>query len=140
MNAVAKRLGVTAHFDSPVGLEPGDRASAAALAVLGARFLADPQLARIVATREYRISRTADHPNHEWRNLNALIERYPGVTGVKTGWSEWSGACLVASAARDDRRLLAVLLDASPVFDQAAVLFDWGFSLSLDQREHQTPD
>ncbi len=140
MNALARRLGVTAHFDSPVGLEDGDRASAAALAVLGARLLADPRLARIVTTREYRTARTPAHRSHDWRNLNALIERYPGATGLKGGWSEWSGACLVASATRDDRRLLAVLLDAPSVFDEAAALFDWGFSLALDQRERQTPD
>ncbi len=134
MNALSQRLGLTAHFDSPVGLKPGDLASTKDLAVLGTRLLADPVLARIVATREFVLPRTATHPAHKWENLNALLERYPGATGIKTGWTEWSGPCLVASATRDDRHLLVVLLNAPAMFEGAAALFDWGYSLPLRQR------
>lgn len=135
MNALSQRLGLTAHFDSPVGLKPGDLASARDLGVLGARLLADPVLAQIVATREFVLPRTATHPAHKWGNLNALLERYPGATGIKTGWTEWSGPCLVASATRDDRHLLVVLLNAPAMFEGAAALFDWGYSLPLRTRE-----
>jgi D-alanyl-D-alanine carboxypeptidase (penicillin-binding protein 5/6) len=129
MNALTARLGLTAHFASPVGLEPEDQASARDLALLGARLLADPLLARIVAAREFVVPRTATHRAHRWLNLNPLLDRYPGTTGLKTGWSEWSGACLVASATRGDRHLVAVLLGAPNMFDGAAALFEWAFNL-----------
>ncbi len=135
MNALSRRLGLSAHFDSPVGLEPGDQASAGDLAVLGARLLADPLLAQVAATRDFKVPMTASHPAHEWHNSNALLERYAGATGLKTGWSEWSGPCFVASATRDGRHLLAVVLNAPAMFDEADALFDWGFSLPLHQRE-----
>jgi D-alanyl-D-alanine carboxypeptidase len=92
-------------------------------------------LARIVATREFVLPRTATHPAHKWQNLNALIERYPGATGIKTGWTEWSGPCLVASATQDDRHLLVVLLNAPAMFEGAAALFYWGYSLALKSHE-----
>lgn len=129
MNDLTTRLGLTAHFASPVGLEPEDQASAGDLALLGARLLADPLLARVVAAREYVVPRTATHRAHRWLNLNALLDRYPGTTGLKTGWSEWSGACLVASATRGDRHLVAVLLGAPNMFEGAAALFEWAFNL-----------
>jgi D-alanyl-D-alanine carboxypeptidase (penicillin-binding protein 5/6) len=129
MNALTSRLGLTAHFASPVGLESEDQASAMDLAVLGARLLADPLLARVVAAREFVVPRTATHRAHRWLNLNALLDRYPGTTGLKTGWSEWSGACMVASVSRGDRHLVAVLLGASSIFDGAAALFEWAFNL-----------
>ena len=43
-------------------------------------------------------------------NKNALLGSYPGADGVKTGWTTQAGHCLVASATRNRRTLIAVLL------------------------------
>jgi D-alanyl-D-alanine carboxypeptidase len=65
-----------------------------------------------------------------FRNLNKLIDRYPGADGMKTGYTCASGFNLIASATRDGRRLIAVVLGApsSPVrAEKAARLLESGF-------------
>jgi uncharacterized protein len=64
-------------------------------------------------------------------NRNLLVGSYPGATGVKTGFTEAAGNSLVASARRDDRELVAVVLGGGPDperFRDAAALLDHGFT------------
>ncbi len=61
-------------------------------------------------------------------NRNELLERYPGATGVKTGYTSVAGLCLVASATRDGRQLFSVVLDSQASFTDAAALLDYGFT------------
>lgn len=60
-------------------------------------------------------------------NRNELIGTYPGATGVKTGYTRRAGECLVASATRDGRTLIAVVLDSADSRADAAALLDHGF-------------
>lgn len=65
-------------------------------------------------------------------NRNELLTRYPGATGVKTGYTNLAGLCLVASAARDGRVLIAVVLGADDGafdrhFTESAAILDHGF-------------
>ena len=62
------------------------------------------------------------------RNTNALIGRYPGAIGLKTGYTEGAGNCLVALAERDGVRVLAVLLNAPNRWWNAVGLLDRAFA------------
>ena len=62
------------------------------------------------------------------RNTNALIGRYEGAIGLKTGYTEGAGNCLVALAERDGVRVLAVLLNAPNRWWNAVGLLDRAFA------------
>jgi D-alanyl-D-alanine carboxypeptidase (penicillin-binding protein 5/6) len=61
-------------------------------------------------------------------NNNALLSEYPGANGVKTGYTHESGWCLVASATKHGRRLIAVILDSPNMDADATHLLNLGFS------------
>jgi len=56
-----------------------------------------------------------------------VMERYPGATGVKTGFTDAAGECIVATATRHGRRLGVVLLHSPDLAAQATKLLDAGF-------------
>jgi len=132
MNQKAKSIGLTAsHFVNPSGLdEPGHGMSAHDLAHAAAyldRYY--PALAGIAATRDVRIPATGHHKAFYPHNLNQLIYTYPGATGLKTGLTDNAGGCIVATATRNGRHLIAVVLNATHhSADDAAVLLNYGFS------------
>jgi D-alanyl-D-alanine carboxypeptidase len=109
MNQTAQRLGMTqSHFVNPNGL-PADEQ------VVSARDLAILARAAIREFPEY------DYYWHlpgirmgkrVYRNYNTLIGRYPGADGMKTGFICASGFNLVATATRDGKRVIAVVLGA----------------------------
>ena len=132
MNQKAKSIGLTAsHFVNPSGLDdPGHGMSAHDLAHTAA-YLDQyyPELAAIAATKDIAIPATAQHKAFYPHNLNPLLWSYPGDTGLKTGITDAAGGCMVATATRDGRHLVAVILNdtgRSPA--DATVLLDYGFS------------
>jgi|1185.fasta_scaffold03181_2 D-alanyl-D-alanine carboxypeptidase len=128
MNAEARRLGLgDSHFASPSGLIDRDNHSTAwDVGDLARYLLGQPLLARIMRTRTLRA------PHHvTWVNHNRLLFRYRGATGMKTGYTDMAGSCLVASATRGRRTLIAVVLHArGDEFRVAARMLDWGFGHS----------
>lgn len=126
MNARATELGLQdTVFLNATGLtdDPGHRASPLDLAVLADTAMRDPQFARWAGAGTLRV------PGFGLlRNRNELLFRYPGATGVKTGFTALAGQCLVASATRDGRTLYAVVLGSEDSFAEAGALLDHGFS------------
>jgi D-alanyl-D-alanine carboxypeptidase (penicillin-binding protein 5/6) len=109
MNKEAKRLGMNnTHFTNPVGRPDAQHYSSASdLALLAAAIVRDyPQHYPLFSIREYAFN------NVTQANLNRLLWLDPYVDGMKTGYSETAGFCLVSSAKRDSRRLIAVLFGA----------------------------
>lgn len=127
MRQMADELGLDgAIIADPSGLADSNRLSARQLAVIADAALADPQLAPLFAKRSFQLGSGAPLPN---RNL--LLERYDGATGVKTGFTSRAGHALVASAERDGRALIAVVLSAGSEavrFQRAEELLTFGFS------------
>lgn len=123
MRADADRLGLdNAVLVSPSGLDDRNQLSAAHLATLAAEVLDDPVLAEIVALDGVRLPGIGGLPNR-----NELVRRDSTVVGVKTGFTEAAGYALVAAAERDERVLVAVVLDSADAdarFEDAARLFD----------------
>jgi D-alanyl-D-alanine carboxypeptidase len=130
MNAEAAKLGMgCTRYSSPSGYVDADNYSCAAdLAVLAHEDLLQPRLAKIV--RSY----TAQLPLpikggkvYLYNNNPLLIYHYPGVTGLKTGFTDAAGRCLVATAKRHGVKLGVVVLHSPDPGTQARQLLDRGF-------------
>lgn len=109
MNANARRLGMSqSHFINPNGLpSEGHVSSARDLGILArALFQEFPE------AEPYWNIHAIRYGNRVMRNYNNLIDRYPGADGMKTGFICASGYNVVASATRNGRRLIAVVLGA----------------------------
>src|SRR6476661_7988842 len=128
MNANARRLGMTqSNFVNPNGLPAENH-------VTSARDLAILARALIKEFPEYdsywHIS-SIRYGNRVMRNYNSLIDRYPGADGMKTGFICASGYNVVASATRNGRRLIGVVLGAwsgAVRAQKAAQLLERGFN------------
>jgi len=128
MNANARRLGMTqSNFVNPNGLPAENH-------VTSARDLAILARALIKEFPEYdsywHIS-SIRYGNRVMRNYNSLIYRYPGADGMKTGFICASGYNVVASATRNGRRLIAVVLGSwsgAVRAQKAAQLLERGFN------------
>ena len=62
-------------------------------------------------------------------NHNKLLKRYKGCIGVKTGYTDKSGRCLVSAAERDGVQLIAVTMNAPDDWNDHTKMLDYGFSL-----------
>ena len=90
-----------------------------------------PEDYKLYSLREYRYN------NISQSNRNRLLWIDPHVDGMKTGHTDAAGWCLIASAKRGDRRLLAVVLGAASDSARAAEaqkLLNWGFTAYEDVR------
>jgi D-alanyl-D-alanine carboxypeptidase (penicillin-binding protein 5/6) len=127
MNAEAARLGlVNTRFANATGLPDSQHYSTAAdLARLAAALIRDfPDNYQLYSLREYRYN-SITQPNR-----NRLLWIDPYVDGVKTGHTDAAGWCLIASAKRSERRLLAVVLGAASDgvrTTEAQKLLNYGF-------------
>lgn len=110
MNREAKRMGLAnTQFANSTGLPASNhRATARDLAVLTARLIQDyPEHYPLYSQKEYTYNEITQ------QNRNRLLWRDPTVDGVKTGQTEAAGWCLIASAKRDNRRLISVVMGAA---------------------------
>jgi D-alanyl-D-alanine carboxypeptidase (penicillin-binding protein 5/6) len=129
MNAEAAAAGLDAtRYANPVGLDdPAQHSSAADVAHLARDLMQDPDFRRIVAAESVRIDGT------ELPATNDLLRDYRGADGIKTGHTDEAGWCIAASATRDGRTIVAVVLGAPTEQardDAARALLDYGFSLA----------
>lgn len=128
MNDAARKLGMTqTSYVNPNGLPAdGQITSARDMAILARSIIRDlPEYEYFVHIPSIRFGRRVT------QNFNRLIGRYPGADGFKTGFICASGYNLVASATRDGKRLIAVVLGASSGrmrAVRAAQLLDRGFA------------
>jgi D-alanyl-D-alanine carboxypeptidase (penicillin-binding protein 5/6) len=130
MNEKAAELGLThTSFANPHGLdEPGHHTSARDLAALSVYAMKDSTFAEIVGDAE--IALTVGGARREYESSNKLLGTYEGTTGIKTGWTNDAGYCVVVSATRGGIDLVAVVMGTKSEndrFAQARTLLDWGF-------------
>ncbi len=126
MNAAAASLGLTnTAAANPVGLDdPAAYSSARDLAALAAVLMNDATFRETVTRRSAKLHGTT------FAATNKLLGTYEGADGVKTGRTTQAGWCVVASATRDGRRFIVVVLGASSDearFASASALLDWAF-------------
>jgi serine-type D-Ala-D-Ala carboxypeptidase (penicillin-binding protein 5/6) len=130
MNEQARAFGLACtRFSSPSGFEDvGNHSCATDLAAMARALLDQPRLARIVRRRRAVLPFPIKGGRLFLFNNNPLLRMgYPGAIGVKTGYTNAAGPCLVAAAQRGGRRLGVVLLHSPNPARQARVLLDRGF-------------
>jgi D-alanyl-D-alanine carboxypeptidase (penicillin-binding protein 5/6) len=130
MNERAAALGLAnTRFADPCGHDrEGQYASAADLLVLAEQVMRHDEYLRLARLERLTVRTLDGSRSFALRNTNALIGRYPGAIGLKTGYTEGAGTCLVALAERDGVRVLAVLLNAPNRWWNAVGLLDRAFA------------
>ncbi len=132
MNKKARELGaVNSNFVNPHGLpDPDHYSTAHDLAVIAGYAMKNPVFREFVNTKVKVIPRKDDSDVKWLQNSNKLLWRYEAATGIKTGYTSEAKNCLVASAAKGDQEMIAVVLGepGSVVWTDAQNLLDYGFA------------
>ena len=139
MNATAARMGMKGtHFTSPDGLpyptETSTYSTPSDLLTLGLAAMRYPAFRSIVDLRFYHLPKGRGHHEYWWDNTDALIGSYPGAVGIKSGYTDGAGHCLLFEAVRNGRALIGVVLDSPATGPAAAAqdaerMLNWGFRL-----------
>ena len=129
MNERARELGLNdSHFASVSGvIDANNYSSAWDLAALTRVALRNPRFRQVVRARIVHVPWSAPTYEKVYVNKNPLLGHYRGANGVKTGWTTLAGHCLVASATRGGRTIVAVVLDDPTAPTDARRLLDLGF-------------
>jgi D-alanyl-D-alanine carboxypeptidase (penicillin-binding protein 5/6) len=129
MNQRARELGAThSHFVNPNGLPvPGQYSSARDLSVIARTAYANPTIRSIVCLPQI-VFRYANGRTRELENTNKVLKRLPYCNGMKTGYTEAAGHCLICSGSRPGRDIIVVVLGDSKagVWRDASALLAWG--------------
>ena len=127
MNEQASRLGMNnSHFENSMGLPtPNHYSTARDLATLAQALIREfPDYYRWDAQKEFTYN------NITQQNRNQLLWRDASVDGVKTGFTDDAGYCMVASAKREDMRLISVVMGTSSTnarTNESQSLLNYGF-------------
>ncbi|MEP6976217.1 MAG: D-alanyl-D-alanine carboxypeptidase family protein [Spartobacteria bacterium] len=129
MNAKARRLGaVHSNFVNPNGLPIPDQYSTARdLAIIARAAYANPTIRSIVRLPQL-VFRFANGRTRELQNTNKVLKSLPYCNGMKTGYTEAAGHCLIASGTIPGRDVIVVVLGDSKagVWQDASALLSWG--------------
>ena len=139
MNATAARMGMThTHFASPDGLpyptETSTYSTPADLLTLGLAAMRYPAFRSVVDLQFYHLPKGRGHHQYWWDNTDDLIGSYSGAVGIKDGYTDHAGHCLLFEAVRGSRTLIGVVLDSPSSgvgagAQAAAQMLNWGFRL-----------
>ena len=131
MNARAKEIGMTRTcFVTPSGLEaPGHGSSAYDMALLAREAMQNPDFRDICCQTEATVSFGDPPYERTLYNSNKLLKLCDGVIGIKTGFTDEAGRCLVSACERGGITLLCVTLGDPNDWQDHQRLYDYGFSL-----------
>jgi len=129
MNRRAQQLGaVHSHFVNPNGLPvPGQYSSARDLSLIARAAYANATIRSIVCLPQL-VFRYANGRTRELQNTNRLLKQIPYCNGMKTGYTDAAGKCLIASGTRPGKDVIVVVLgdSSSRVWRDASALLNWG--------------
>ena len=116
MNDKAKSLGLSdTNFTNPTGLEGDGKQYTTAydlLVITNYAISKFPEFNEVVSTFDYQIPRTKTHKAYSLKNETNLLTSYPGVRGVKTGYTSEAGECLVTYLEYKNHKILGILLNS----------------------------
>ena len=133
MNAKALELGMrNSHFVNPNGLPaPSQHSTARDMAKLAIAAYRSPTIRSIVSTKVLSFH-FADGHEEVFKNTNHILTDYPYCTGMKTGYTQAAGHCLISSGSNNGREVIAVVLgdrERSWLWQDSSSLLAWGLSL-----------
>lgn len=130
MNNKVKTLGLTdTNFTNPTGLEgDGDQYTTTYDLLVMTNFALTnfPLFDQVVSTFDYHIPATSTHKEYYLENETNLLTSYPGVKGVKTGYTPDAGLCLVTYLEYDNHKIIGVLLGSDNRIKDMKDLLDYG--------------
>ena len=136
MDRAARQMGMSddpvfhdpAGLDGSEGVDGGNLVSARDLAIAGRDFLSVPELANIVKQQSADFvdpkGTAHDLPSMDY----TFLVSYPGAVGIKTGFTDRAGSCIVAAATRKGRTMLAVVMNGYNTTQSAIDLLNQGFA------------
>lgn len=129
MNSKAKAMGLRdSNFTNPSGLEgDGNQYSTAYDLLVITRYALSnfPLFNEIVSTPEYNIAGTQTHKEYFLQNETNLLTSYPGVKGVKTGYTPEAGLCLITYLDYDGHQIIGILLGSNNRREEMRELLDY---------------
>ena len=132
MNARAREMGATSsNFINPNGLPvEGQHSTARDMAIIARNAYNNPVIRPIVATKSFEF-RFADGRVRELVNTNRVLRTAPFCNGMKTGYTDAAGHCLVASGQSNGRDVISVILGSNKasVWSDSQKLLEWGLRL-----------
>ena len=129
MNNKAKEIGAnSSHFDNTHGLDSKNHYTTAHdLALITSYAMQNPTFKEIVSTKNIKIT-NSDGKSRYLKNKNKLLSSLEGCNGVKTGFTDDAGRCLVTSCAREGMNVVCVVLNCGPMFEESASLINEAFA------------
>jgi D-alanyl-D-alanine carboxypeptidase (penicillin-binding protein 5/6) len=129
MNNRALELGLThTRFQNACGHDaPNHYSSVSDLAILAHEILKHSEVIGITSKQTITITSLNGH-SYKGNNKNALIGRYPGAIGLKTGFTDNAGKCLVAYVKRDGHDVLLIMLHGQDRWWDAVDMLDLAFA------------
>ena len=132
MNDKAKSLGLSdTHFTNPTGLE-GDGAQYTTsydLLVLTRYALQYPIFRKVISTIDYHIPYSDNHKEFYLQNETNLLTSYPGVMGVKDGYTPEAGLCLVTYLNYKGHKIIGIILNSQSRREEMKELLDYGLKV-----------
>lgn len=132
MNNKARSLGLkNTNFTNPTGLEGNGSqyTTASDLLVITNYALQSPLFRKVVGTLDYNIPATDNHKAFYLENETNLISSYPGVFGVKDGYTPESGLCLVTYLNYKDHEIIGIILGSDNRRQEMKDLLDYGLKI-----------
>lgn len=125
MNKTARKIGAfDSHFDNTHGLDSKTHyTSAYDLAIITSYALKNPTFKEIVSTQNAKIVNSAGKTRY-LRNKNKLLFSLDGCCGVKTGFTNDAGRCLVSACEREGMTVVCVVLNCGPMFEESKTLLE----------------
>ena len=125
----AREIGATnTNFTNPHGLPDANHYTTARdLAILASYGLKLPGFEQIVTQQEVSFYWIHDDESKLIRTENKLLWMYNGCNGIKTGYTESAGRCVVCAARRNGIQLISVVLDGQYMWNDSIILLDYGF-------------
>ncbi len=130
MNEKARELNLeNTSFRNVSGVEQyGHLTSVRDLSTIARFALQNNTFATMVNTKQITVASTDSAYTHTLQNINQLLGVVQGIKGVKTGWTENAGECLVAAVERNGREIITVILGSDDRFGETTQLLDWAYA------------
>lgn len=130
MNKKIKSLGLTdTNITNPIGFEDDNQYTTAYdLAQISRIALRNGHIKKITGTKSITVSDVTYSTFHTLDNVNTLLGKVPGVSGVKTGYTQQAKEVLATVVKRQDKEILIVLLKSNDRFGETENLINWAFN------------
>ena len=116
------------HFTNIIGYDEENNYTTSKDLVQIARFvLQNPLLKKIVSTKEIVVTDTDVTRWYPLKNINELLWKDMGVYGIKTGWTEEAGECLVSYSEQNNRKIITAVMGSKDRFGETESLISWVF-------------